>query len=64
MLIVRLDQKAKNMQRPKGGNEISQRHSETSSISVYQILPINTYQLIILGNTYLPKIKTHLSISY
>jgi hypothetical protein len=28
MLIVHLDQKAKNMQRPKGGNEISQRHSE------------------------------------
>jgi hypothetical protein len=26
MLIVRLDQEAKSMQRQKGGNEISQRH--------------------------------------
>ena len=32
MLIVHLDQKAKNMQRPKGGNEISQRHSEKQSM--------------------------------
>jgi hypothetical protein len=28
MLIVRLDHKAKNMRRPKGGNEINQSHSE------------------------------------
>lgn len=32
MLIVHLDQKAKNMQRPKGGNEISQRHSDKQSM--------------------------------
>jgi hypothetical protein len=28
MLIVRLDQEAKNMLRLKGGNEISQRHRD------------------------------------
>jgi hypothetical protein len=28
MLIVHLDHKAKNMQRPKGGNEISRRRNE------------------------------------
>ena len=27
-LIVRIDQEAKNMPRPKGGNEISQRHRD------------------------------------
>ena len=32
MLIVRLDQEAKSMQRQKGGNEISQRH-DTSILS-------------------------------